>query len=157
LRGAHRRRPASPAPHGRRRRRRQSHPRHRRRSARLLHRPGDPRRRRISPEKFVTRAIFRPYQILRRVGERMWIRLCFLPALALSLAQAAENRYDKWLRETAVYIIADEEEKAWATLLTDAQRDEFIRTFWLRRDPSPGTPENEFRDEHERRIAFANE
>jgi GWxTD domain-containing protein len=37
------------------------------------------------------------------------------------------------------------------------ERREFIEQFWLRRDPTPGTVENEFKEEHYRRIAYANE
>jgi GWxTD domain-containing protein len=42
-------------------------------------------------------------------------------------------------------------------LQTDAEREHFIEQFWQRRDPTPGTPRNEFKEEHYRRIAFAND
>jgi GWxTD domain-containing protein len=42
-------------------------------------------------------------------------------------------------------------------LQTDAEREKFIEQFWERRDPTPSTVENEFKEEHYRRIAFANE
>jgi GWxTD domain-containing protein len=61
-----------------------------------------------------------------------------------------------WLEEDVVYIITDEERRAFQRLQSDDERDEFIQQFWLRRDPTPGTPENEFKDEHYRRIAYAN-
>ncbi len=64
--------------------------------------------------------------------------------------------YRKWLNEEVVYIISDAERKAFKVLLTDQERAQFVEQFWLRRDPTPGTPENEFRDEHYRRIAYAN-
>jgi GWxTD domain-containing protein len=64
--------------------------------------------------------------------------------------------YTKWLDEEAVYIITDEERAAFERLTTDAERNRFIEQFWLRRDPTPGTPQNEYRDEHYRRIAYAN-
>jgi GWxTD domain-containing protein len=64
--------------------------------------------------------------------------------------------YTKWLEEDVVYIIKPEERDACQRLETDDERDEFIQQFWQRRDPTPGTPENEFKDEHHRRIAYAN-
>jgi GWxTD domain-containing protein len=67
------------------------------------------------------------------------------------------NPYDKWLNQDVVYIIDDAERAAFLKLTTDAERDRFIEQFWLRRDPTPGTPRNEFKDEHYRRIAFANQ
>jgi GWxTD domain-containing protein len=73
-----------------------------------------------------------------------------------STAQPKVSRYTKWLEEEVVYIIDDRERAAFQSLRTDAERDHFIEQFWLRRDPTPGTPENEFKDEHYRRIAFAN-
>jgi GWxTD domain-containing protein len=64
--------------------------------------------------------------------------------------------YQTWLNEEVVYIISDAERKAFKTLSTDEEREKFIEQFWLRRDPTPGTPQNEFREEHYRRIAHAN-
>jgi GWxTD domain-containing protein len=55
------------------------------------------------------------------------------------------------------YIISDEERKAFKTLSNDEERDAFIENFWLRRNPNPDSPENEFREEHYRRIAYAND
>jgi GWxTD domain-containing protein len=65
--------------------------------------------------------------------------------------------YSKWLNQDVAYIITDEERAAFKGLTTDAEREQFINQFWLRRDPTPNTAENEFKDEHYRRIAYANE
>jgi GWxTD domain-containing protein len=65
--------------------------------------------------------------------------------------------YRKWVDEDVVYIIAKEEQAAFDRLLTDEERERFIEQFWLRRDPTPGTQANEFKEEHYRRIAYANE
>jgi GWxTD domain-containing protein len=65
--------------------------------------------------------------------------------------------YRKWLNEDVAYIITDEERSAFTRLQTDEEREQFIENFWLRRDPSPDTVENEFKEEHYRRIAYANE
>jgi GWxTD domain-containing protein len=61
--------------------------------------------------------------------------------------------YAKWLNEDAVYIIADQESAAFERFTTNEERQRFIARFWLRRDPAPGTSENEFKVEHYRRIA----
>ena len=65
--------------------------------------------------------------------------------------------YKKWMDEDVVYIISDEERKAFKQLNTDEEREQFVEQFWLRRDPTPDTEENEFKEEHYRRIAYANE
>jgi GWxTD domain-containing protein len=73
------------------------------------------------------------------------------------LRQELETPYKKWLNEDVSYIITDEERAAFKKLQTDDEREQFIENFWLRRDPTPDTIENEFREEHYRRIAYANE
>jgi GWxTD domain-containing protein len=65
--------------------------------------------------------------------------------------------YKKWLDEDVRWIISDEERSAFMQLSNDEERDSFIEAFWQRRDPTPDTPENEFKEEHYRRIAYANE
>jgi len=65
--------------------------------------------------------------------------------------------YRKWLAEDVLYIITDEERSAFKRFATDEEREQFIEQFWLRRDPSPDSQENEFKEEHYRRIAYANE
>src|SRR6185437_3102935 len=65
--------------------------------------------------------------------------------------------YKKWLDEDVRYIITDEERTAFKQLSNDEERDQFIEQFWLRRDPTPDTVENEFKEEHYARIAYANE
>jgi GWxTD domain-containing protein len=79
------------------------------------------------------------------------------PGQAAQPAEAASrDPYQLWLNEEAVYIITDAERQAFRRLETDEERQQFIQQFWLRRDPTPGTPENEFRDEHYRRLAYVN-
>jgi GWxTD domain-containing protein len=68
-----------------------------------------------------------------------------------------KGAYKTWLNQDVAYIISDEERKAFRTLSNDEERDAFIENFWLRRNPNPDSPENEFREEHYRRIAYANE
>ena len=73
------------------------------------------------------------------------------------LRKELETPYRKWLNEDVGYIITDEERAAFKRLQTDEEREQFIEQFWLRRDPTPDTVENEFKEEHYRRIAYANE
>src|SRR5208282_4554989 len=76
---------------------------------------------------------------------------------AKALKQELSKTYKKWLDEDVVYIISDEERKAFKQLSNDEERDQFIKAFWQRRDPTPDTEENEFKEEHYRRIEYANE
>src|SRR5471030_408556 len=73
------------------------------------------------------------------------------------LRKELETPYRKWLNEDVSYIITDEERTAFKRLQTDEEREQFIEQFWLRRDPTPDTVENEFKEEHYRRIAYTNE
>jgi GWxTD domain-containing protein len=73
------------------------------------------------------------------------------------LKKELETPWKKWLNEDVVYIITDEERKAFKQFNTDEEREQFVEQFWLRRDPTPDTVENEFKEEHYRRIAYANE
>ena len=88
------------------------------------------------------------------------------PALAQDRASTANSKqldehfpdiYKKWLDEDVRWIITDEERADFKKLLTDKQRDEFVVAFWERRNPTPGTSHNPFKEEHYRRLAFANE
>jgi len=73
------------------------------------------------------------------------------------LRKELEGPFRKWLNEDVTYIITDEERQAFRRLATDEEREQFIEQFWLRRDPTPDSAENEFKEEHYRRIAYANE
>ena len=65
--------------------------------------------------------------------------------------------YSKWLNEDVRWIVTDQERTDFLKLENAKARDEFIREFWERRNPTPGTGHNSFKDEHYRRLAFANE
>jgi len=69
----------------------------------------------------------------------------------------ASRALRRWIDEDVSYIISGEERTAWKRLTTDEERDSFIENFWLRRDPTPDTIDNEFKDSHYERIAYANE
>lgn len=70
---------------------------------------------------------------------------------------AVAPRHRAWLEEEVVYIIAETEREAFLRLEGEDLRDAFIEAFWERRDPNPTTAENEYREEHYARIAYANE
>jgi GWxTD domain-containing protein len=74
-----------------------------------------------------------------------------------AVRQELKGAYKTWLDQDVAYIISDEERKAFRNLSNDEERDSFIEQFWLRRNPNPDSPDNEFREEHYRRIAYANE
>jgi GWxTD domain-containing protein len=76
---------------------------------------------------------------------------------AKSFKREVSDTYKSWLENDVKWIISGEELTAFKQLSNDEERDAFIEQFWLRRDPTPDTVENEFREEHYRRIAYANE
>jgi GWxTD domain-containing protein len=78
-------------------------------------------------------------------------------AQATTLENQLGDAYKKWLEYDVVYIITDAERNAFLTLHTNEEREAFIDQFWLRRNPVPGAAENAFKEEHFRRIAYANE
>ncbi len=65
--------------------------------------------------------------------------------------------YKGWLDEDVRDIITPEEREAFVRMATDEERENFIESFWMRRDPTPGTPSNEYKEEQYRRIAYAND
>ncbi len=73
------------------------------------------------------------------------------------LKHELKGSYKKWVDQDVRWIITDQELQAFKALNNDEERDQFIENFWLRRNPNPDSPENEYRDEHYRRIAYANE
>ena len=110
-----------------------------------------------------------------RIG--LWIAALAVAGLAVPVAAAQnseeptkltekqeERRTDglrgpfkRWLDEDVRYIITPEERKAFVQMATDEERENFIESFWMRRDPTPGSTENEYKEEHYRRIAWAND
>jgi GWxTD domain-containing protein len=74
-----------------------------------------------------------------------------------AVKQELKGVYNKWVNEDVRWIISDQELQAFKSLSNDEERDQFIENFWLRRNPNPDSPENEFREEHYARIAYAND
>ncbi len=69
----------------------------------------------------------------------------------------ADSSWNKWLNQDVVWIITDQEVAAFKSLKNDEEREQFVENFWLRRNPNPESPDNEFREQHYARIAYANE
>jgi len=87
------------------------------------------------------------------------VAFCFyevLPAQSTQGQYELPSKYEQWLNEDVRWIITPEERATFRALSNNEDRDRFIERFWKCRDPTPGTPENEFKEEHYRRIAFAN-
>ena len=90
------------------------------------------------------------------IGTVVFLALLW-PCVPGAAAQGAlPDRYKKWLDEEVVYVITPHERDVFRELRTDKERDIFIEAFWKHRDPDPGTPRNEFKDEHYRRLDYAN-
>jgi GWxTD domain-containing protein len=68
-----------------------------------------------------------------------------------------DNSFKTWLNEDVIYIISPEERTAFLQLETNEEREQFIEQFWLRRSSNPDMPDNDFKEEHYRRIAYSNE
>ncbi|MGC2330572.1 MAG: GWxTD domain-containing protein [Candidatus Acidiferrales bacterium] len=73
------------------------------------------------------------------------------------LKKELEPQYKNWLDEDVVYIITPEERHTFLHLSTNEEREQFIEAFWQRRNPDPDSAENTYKEEHYRRIAYANE
>lgn len=81
------------------------------------------------------------------------LALCLLTATAASAQVSA--KYTEWREGPVQWIMTGDEQKAWRNVKTDAEASAFVDLFWARRDPTPGTFENEFRAEHEGRVLIA--
>jgi GWxTD domain-containing protein len=73
------------------------------------------------------------------------------------LFKELDSQYKKWLNEDVVYIIMPEERSVFLHLATNEEREQFIEQFWQRRNPDPDSADNTYKEEHYRRIAYANE
>ncbi len=71
--------------------------------------------------------------------------------------EEAQDYFRKWLEQDVKYIISGAEKEIFQRLATEEEKERFIEQFWARRDPNPKTAQNEFKEEHYRRIAYAND
>lgn len=93
----------------------------------------------------------KPNPLKRRLSDREKIQQ------QQQLKQELKGPYKKWLDQDVLWIITDSERQAFKNLTNDEERDAFIENFWRRRNPSPDSPDNEYRDEIYARIAYAND
>ena len=70
------------------------------------------------------------------------------------VAAASADQYDKWLNEEVKVLITKPEKDAFKKLKTDAEKEKFIADFWAKRDPSPNSPTNEFKDFYESNLKY---
>jgi GWxTD domain-containing protein len=78
-------------------------------------------------------------------------------ATQVPVSASAKSTYSKWIDEDVVYIVDDAERAAFQSLASDEERDHFVEQFWDRRNPTPGASQNAFKEEHYRRITYANQ
>ena len=81
--------------------------------------------------------------------------LSLIYCMQAGLAQELPLEGKQWLEEEVVYIITPKEKKVFLSLKSNRERDVFKRAFWIQRDPTFGTEKNEFKDEHYRRLTYA--
>ena len=95
-------------------------------------------------------------------GGRPLVRILLAPPVIAALlmaapapaaAQRVEPKVRDWMRQHRLLLVPDEEKALQQLKVADL--DEFVRIFWARRDPSPGTPENEYRSLVEKARADA--
>ena len=95
--------------------------------------------------------------------KKRWFCILFILVMSTGFLSAKKEEssnlpplYKKWLEEEVVYIITPKEKKVFLQLTSDRERDLFIQAFWKKRDPNSLTEINEFKDEHYKRIEYAN-
>ncbi len=98
-------------------------------------------------------------RIMRRKNWVFLVLFFFIPSYVELEGQKTglPDRYQKWLEEEVVYIITPKEKDVFQKLETDRERDLFIEAFWKQRDPTQGTPRNEFKEKHYRRLSYADQ
>jgi GWxTD domain-containing protein len=84
----------------------------------------------------------------------LFVGSLFTPIWAMG-ASNLTARWEAWLDKEVAYIITPKERDVFLSLKSDRERGIFEEAFWLQRDPSPGTPENEFKIEHYRRLEYS--
>lgn len=100
----------------------------------------------------------RPHHV--RAGLFLSLLILTLTSSPLHAVDTEKNlspRYRHWINEEVNYIIESEERKEFLALTSDAERENFIKVFWDTRNPTPGSDVNEYKEEHYRRLAYANQ
>lgn len=93
-----------------------------------------------------------------RIVLRVFLVACLLPSVhAADRSKELSPRYRHWLNQEVNYIIDSNERKEFLSLTTDAQRDNYIDGFWQIRNPDPASAINTYKEEHYKRLTYANE
>lgn len=92
--------------------------------------------------------------LLRTAMAPLLLAGAILCAQAKTESPAAADQ--RWINEDVAYLASDAERTQFLSLQDEVARDNFVRNFWEERNPQPGNPENVFKEEHYRRIAYAN-
>lgn len=103
-------------------------------------------------------AILRKLVLRASVAAMLVTSYCSLAITASASVQDRErlaSRWERWLNQEVVHIISDREREVFIQLETEEQRERFAAMFWEMRDPTPGTERNEYREEHQRRLEYA--
>ena len=91
----------------------------------------------------------------KRVAMLLFALLSLSPAISAQKKEKLAKTYRDWLEQDVVYIITKDERVRFLALATDDARDKFIKDFWEVRNPVPGAEINTYKEEHYKRIAFA--
>lgn len=73
------------------------------------------------------------------------------------VAAASADQYDKWINDEVKILITKPEKDAFKKLKTNEEKEKFIAEFWAKRDPSPNSPTNEFKDFYEANLKYVKE
>jgi len=103
--------------------------------------------------------------MLRRMSRLGVLGLAMALALGLAPTVGAANdkdnklpaHYKEWLTRDAAYIITRGEKSDFLKLRTDEEREKFIEYFWTIRNPDPSSPTNTYKEEHYKRLAYADD
>src|SRR4051794_3106039 len=90
-----------------------------------------------------------------KLRKNVFIAAAMVTLFAVSAFAQLSQEYKDWPSGPAGFLLTDEEKTKWKSVKTDADAKNFIDLFWARRDPTPGTPANEFRDEFNMRVEYA--
>jgi GWxTD domain-containing protein len=84
--------------------------------------------------------------------KRTIVVLLLLSFLLINFSINEEDKYEKWIKEEVNLIITNAEKKEFEKLKKDEDKESFIKLFWARRDPTPKTEKNEFKEEYYKRL-----
>jgi GWxTD domain-containing protein len=87
----------------------------------------------------------------------MVLTAAVVAAMAANGFAALSQKFADFGNGPAQWIMTKDEQSKWKTIKDDAEAQAFIDLFWARRDPTPGTPQNEFKDDFDQRVKYADD